>query len=481
MDQTSQSDQTRHTRGIFANLPSPGKPDLIASSRMTPTGNFDSLPSAMIQYDPTLGNFTSNTAAMESADALSHKIGNNRKEQTRPAPLVSDSDDDTDRKPTPTSTHEQNKEEWLLENRYCDLWPDEIWNFFVEFFDSEQFNFNSVAQYLGFEDESGKTEEGAKTSASAEKISARNYHHFPFFTLAHTIVAFSLWLVFSFQQEDKNVPWRMKRAGLDSLLPDKTDLRIGLECVDTRFQVWRWWTYQYTHIGITHVMMNSLLNLFLGLQIEGFHGTLRTVLMYNVGVLGGALSFFVSDVHHAAVGMSGGCYSLIGMHLGCLILNWSQRRRKYRRAKLFFLLLLAMIDIITANVAVTDSGDTTVSHSIHFGGYVGGLLIVVVIGRNLVVTRSEHVFIAVALFTGVSLVIFCLAWGMSWPPQTVFEQVRWCWTRQVNNQQLFGNLDWHCVRCGDQACIDEWSREKYIDLVSMASCEKRGGWLVTEP
>merc|ERR1719210_44468 len=70
--------------------------------------------------------------------------------------------------------------------------------------------------------------------------------------------------------------------------------------------------------------MNCLLALIFGISLEGFHGPIRMFIMFNSGVLGGACCYLVSDVHTRVVGMSGGCYALLGMHFGDLIINFHE-------------------------------------------------------------------------------------------------------------------------------------------------------------
>lgn len=96
----------------------------------------------------------------------------------------------------------------------------------------------------------------------------------------------------------------------------------GDSCEDLRAQVWRWWTYQFTHVGAVHVMMNAALNVVLGIPLELMHGSLRVALMFNIGVVGGAMCYSVNDAHTVVVGCSGGCYALIGTHIADLLMNW---------------------------------------------------------------------------------------------------------------------------------------------------------------
>merc|ERR1719277_1272699 len=123
------------------------------------------------------------------------------------------------------------------------------------------------------------------------------------------------------------------KAGIDSFKPCWVDLRLSTGCGDAlqdqRFQAWRWLTYQWTHVGIMHVLMNVFLNCLLGIPLEGLHGPLRMAVMFNVGVFGGACCYFLSDAHTVVVGCSGGCYALIGMHVADLIMNWAQKKFRW--------------------------------------------------------------------------------------------------------------------------------------------------------
>jgi len=217
----------------------------------------------------------------------------------------------------------------------------------------------------------------------------------------------------------------------------------------------------------------------LGVPLEGFHGCLRLFLIFNGGVLGGACACFVCSAHSRIVGMSGGCYALLGMHLGDLLLNW--RQKKFRRPTLFVLLVLGVLDLFNAGAFNKSAreGDT-VSHAAHFGGYVMGLCLGIVLGRNLVVYRRDRVLQLCTVLVGLGLSVFCCSWAQSWPPRTLWDKVQWCWTRQVHNKLYFGKNEWQCVRCRTQACIDRWSSERHIGPVAVSACERLGGWSYTE-
>jgi len=289
----------------------------------------------------------------------------------------------------------------------------------------------------------------------------------PVFVLVQVAVTVGLWLFF----------WRRdgaQEAGLESIWPGKTDLIVQWDCQDKRSEFWRWFTYQYTHVGPRHVGVNAFMVLFMGVPLEGFHGTLLLAFMFNVGVFGGACCYFVSDLHTRVVGMSGGCYALLGMHLADVVMNWAEKA--YSKQKLIFLIVVAAADLISAYFTL---GSGT-SHSAHLGGYVAGLLIGILAGRNLVTLGCERGLKAIALIIAGMLVVFSVGWGMMFPPQEIWEQVRWCWGRQVANSTIFGDNDYHCVRCSNDACIQRWSQQVWISEVSSRICSQNGGYDVTD-
>lgn len=292
--------------------------------------------------------------------------------------------------------------------------------------------------------------------------------HRPFFAIFQAFLAFSLWFVFRIQENTA-------LAGLESIWPGQTDLMVQEDCKDHRHEWWRWLTYQFTHVGLFHITTNTIIVLGLGILLEKFHGTLRMAFIFNVGVLGGACCYFAANNHARVVGMSGGCYALLGMQFGDLLMNFYEKK-EFACKLLPFLVLICVVDTMQAFLFQ----NSAISFSAHFGGYIAGLLACIVMGRNLVLHTCNRYMKAIASVVGLGLVIFCLHWGMSLPPQNVFEQVRWCWARQMINRTLFGDENPHCVRCDSLDCIKKWSTQTNIHKVSASQCANFGGWAVTE-
>jgi len=297
-------------------------------------------------------------------------------------------------------------------------------------------------------------------------------HKIPFFCIFQCSTCMLLWLAFTIKAMSDGSD--NEEQGLDSIMPGWSRLRLfGADCADERSEVWRWVLYQFTHIGVGHVGMNCFLTIMLGLPLEMIEGCRRMFLMFNFGVFGGAIMYMAADAHSAVVGMSGGCYALMGIQFADLLMNWNQKR--FRKPALLFLLLLAAIDI--GSYAMTMGKETSVSA--HAGGFGAGLVIGIVIGKNYQVKCLEKVMRWNSFLCGVAFVVFTLVWVYTHPAaQNWFEASAgvspWCWTQQVYDPKY--DAAWFCVRCADQDCIDFWtSHDNHKDVSYVVCTEMAGG------
>jgi len=292
----------------------------------------------------------------------------------------------------------------------------------------------------------------------------------PIFTISQLVLAFGAWALLPLFNPDSANDARSGGAGLESLWPGDTAFLLQRDCTDLRYQCWRWLTYQFTHASFTHILGNSVMLFIVAIPLEGFHGHLRLALLLNVGVaVGAAFDSFLQNSYQL-VGMSAGVYALMGMHYADVIMNWGQM--EYRYGKSALLLVLILIDSIAAMVSEFSGDGTNISHAAHFGGWLSGMLMGVLVGRNLKVHDFEHYFQAVAFVILLVIVIFSAVWLSGWPPRTIFqaEQDAWCWVRQVYNTSLFQSNNWQCVFCSTEACTKSWATQRYIELVSVDAC-----------
>mmetsp|Transcript_101822 Transcript_101822/g.180595 ORF Transcript_101822/g.180595 Transcript_101822/m.180595 type:complete len:715 (+) Transcript_101822:187-2331(+) len=325
-------------------------------------------------------------------------------------------------------------------------------------------------------------------------------HRFPWFIVCWTVLIFGLWLGCALFQDngEENVPFWDRMAGLESFAfaTGYTNLQLvdDTNCGDLRWEIWRLVTYQFTHIGFPHVASNSCINIIFGWRLEKLHsatskygGPLLMFFMYNLGVIGGALFFFMGVVHGSVVGMSAGCYSLLGMHAAYLFLNWRNKRRRHKYITLFVLIAWLAIDVLLYIRNTSTDDDTAdgapVSYVAHLGGFVTGVFLAFSFGENIEETEFEQKLKYFSFILLVLALIFCIVWILpTFPPSTIVEpNLRWCWMRHVYNRTHFGDSSWHCVRCRRQACIDSFQppTQQWASQVTRTRCNAEG-WAYTE-
>jgi hypothetical protein len=77
------------------------------------------------------------------------------------------------------------------------------------------------------------------------------------------------------------------------------------------------------------------------------------------------------------------------------------------------------------------------------------------------------------------LVLICVVPAATqWPPRTLRDSTPWCWARWVREDKDSGSsqaASHRCVRCGDQACIEEFLPK----VVTAGTCVDSGLWLST--
>nr|CAH8827718.1 unnamed protein product [Trichobilharzia regenti] len=170
-----------------------------------------------------------------------------------------------------------------------------------------------------------------------------------------------------------------------------------------RHEAWRFLTYMFIHSGYMHLIFNCLLQVVLGLLLELVHKFWRVGLVYLLGVITGSLAHSVSDPYVLLAGASGGCYALIGAHLATVIMNWNLMQEGWLKDPLNFvssgvvrLILIILLGGGDTGLAIyarftNPNQQTRVGFSAHLGGFVAGLLLGIVVLRNLKIEKWEKV------------------------------------------------------------------------------------------
>lgn len=169
--------------------------------------------------------------------------------------------------------------------------------------------------------------------------------------------------------------------------------------------------------------------------------------------------------------MSGGCYSLIGMHIGDIMLNLTDDgRTSYRMKKLFILFLLFGMDTAQSHL----SAEGGVSNTAHIGGFIAGICIAIVVGVNKEEKAWEFYMQIAAFVVGMGFAAFAVMWySFEYPPRNIGAEAGWCALRMVRNRTIFGDGKDHCVACDGLECIARWEKQYYVAFTSELYCNQK--------
>jgi rhomboid-related protein 1/2/3 len=244
--------------------------------------------------------------------------------------------------------------------------------------------------------------------------------------------------------------------------PQCTDLIWG------NGEYWRLASYQMVHFGINHIGFNMVAQLLFGTPIERVHGTERIVLLYELGVVGGALFAGWSDPMKIVVGASGGVYTILGAHWANMAIAWDAMKNGTvpPYARMFVLSILIGIDIFQY---IFQRAEGT-SYAVHLGGFLVGF-----VGGILVLRELEVDFWETWVVRPLAVMLFCLLIGFSiywdtthWPPVQPSWMDSWnfgdttlqcCWKvwncydyAQDQVETEWGPAQWKVIESGNGGC-----------------------------
>lgn len=193
----------------------------------------------------------------------------------------------------------------------------------------------------------------------------------PFFISSITIIQISLFLAFTYTNTVDEL------FEILEFNPSK------------RGEVWRYLSYCLVHQNWEHIIINTVLQLLVGLLLEVIHKWKRVAPIYILGVLTASFGYYLVD-HYSLIGASGGIYCLIAACVPDIIVNWKESRavfvQRYRRGhvahacdgkllrvlRLFAVLAFALFDI-GYNLAYSGKDDG-VSVWAHLFGCLAGVM-----------------------------------------------------------------------------------------------------------
>lgn len=154
---------------------------------------------------------------------------------------------------------------------------------------------------------------------------------------------------------------------------------------------WRFFTAMFLHIGVFHLIMNSLALYYLGTAVEQIYGTARFFFIYMLaGFVGSVASFVFND--HVSAGASGAIFGCFG---ALLFFGTKHRRLFFRTMGMNVIVILAINLVFGFVMPMVDNGA-------HIGGLLGGFAASAIVGlpnkRSLKVSFSTLIVIMIAIF-----------------------------------------------------------------------------------
>ncbi|UTR14435.1 rhomboid family intramembrane serine protease [Salipaludibacillus sp. LMS25] len=132
---------------------------------------------------------------------------------------------------------------------------------------------------------------------------------------------------------------------------------------------WRFISAMFIHIGIVHLMMNSLALFYLGSAVEKIFGTKRFFVIYFLaGLLGSIASFVFND--NVSAGASGAIFGCFG---ALLYFGLIHKRLFFRTMGMNVIVILAINLSFGFIVPMVDNGA-------HIGGLIGGFAASAIVG-----------------------------------------------------------------------------------------------------
>ena len=129
---------------------------------------------------------------------------------------------------------------------------------------------------------------------------------------------------------------------------------------------WRLLSSAFAHLGLFHVALNMIAVYLLGPRLETLLGRARFLALYLVSALAGsALVMWASSPFGATLGASGAVFGLFGAYLVIALKVKADLR--------------PILTVIGINLLLTVVGRSFISWQGHLGGFLGGLLVALVL------------------------------------------------------------------------------------------------------
>jgi len=193
-----------------------------------------------------------------------------------------------------------------------------------------------------------------------------------------------------------------------------------------RYELWRFISYMFVHIGISHFVFNMLMQVvvgvFLEMEQEGWLGSVKVLVVYLAGVVAGSLGTSLSDPSTYLAGASGGVYSLIAAHLATMALNWQEdgqvriqkvvKRPITKIIRILFISILTIHDVAFAVYVRFYDPENRTGFMGHLCGAMAGLTVGLFVLDNRRVRSWEPYVQWISLVFFLAFSVFCVVWNV---------------------------------------------------------------------
>mmetsp|Transcript_3086 Transcript_3086/g.4747 ORF Transcript_3086/g.4747 Transcript_3086/m.4747 type:complete len:347 (+) Transcript_3086:389-1429(+) len=289
----------------------------------------------------------------------------------------------------------------------------------------------TTSQYEDITDDSDHFEvqdmesSGASTGESAEDVintdppqSNARFAHYPIYTVGMIIVQLSLYIYGIYYLIGVN---NVEYSRYQPISPPNRNLMFDTVsrwpyCSDNRDQYLRLWSHQFVHAGYLHVCSNQFMAFMFGVLLEGCQGLWRTLIVYQLGVLGGALCHASVWPYRALIGCSHGVYAMYGACFSELILNVDTLHPVLGGFLAFTLIIQLASDVL----AFVFWFNPSVGYAAHVGGFLSGLLLGFVIfsAKKIRIWKYLICVLACTLYVP-SVFILAYRYETTWPPSSI--------------------------------------------------------------
>jgi membrane associated rhomboid family serine protease len=134
-------------------------------------------------------------------------------------------------------------------------------------------------------------------------------------------------------------------------------------------EIWRLFTSMFLHIGVQHLVFNSIGLIAFGIETERIYGWARFIAVYLLaGLYGNLLSFAIKGPGMFSAGASGAIFGVIGMYL-VFYLYYRKRLGEFGRQRQNMVWVILVLSLVLGTTVMP------ADNMAHLGGFLAGAIL----------------------------------------------------------------------------------------------------------